>query len=119
MERRGLNYSLVVNGQEAYDVFTSDPERYRCIFMDISMPVLDGIKSAELIRQYEKVNALDPAVIVAVNASHGGNFNLKDDSSFDYWLGKPAFCQEKGEAVESIVLAIKAREMKLTFCSAG
>ena len=47
------------NGKQAYDIFTSDPENFDLIFMDINMPVLDGYEATRLIREFEKEKVLE------------------------------------------------------------
>ncbi|KAK8034458.1 hypothetical protein PG993_009453 [Apiospora rasikravindrae] len=42
------------NGREAVDMYKSDPERFRCILMDSSMPVLNGFDAAREIRAFEE-----------------------------------------------------------------
>ena len=49
LNRLGYNVSLADNGQEAVDLLTSD-EQFDLVFMDVSMPVLDGIQATKLIR---------------------------------------------------------------------
>lgn len=54
------------NGQEAIDLFKSfDPD---LVFMDISMPEVDGKEATRRIRAYEKENGLDRTRIVALTA---------------------------------------------------
>ena len=49
LEERGLNYKVVNNGQEAVDAVEN--EQFDIIFMDINMPVLDGISATKILRE--------------------------------------------------------------------
>ncbi|KAF4999212.1 hypothetical protein FDECE_11566 [Fusarium decemcellulare] len=63
-----LKYQTAWNGQEAVDIYQANPERCRLILLDISMPVMDGMRAAWYIRQYEKEKGLSPAIIVGLLA---------------------------------------------------
>jgi CheY-like chemotaxis protein len=60
-------YDTAINGKEAYIYFKEN--KYDCILMDITLPIMNGIDATKLIRQYEKENDLSPTKIVAVTAS--------------------------------------------------
>ncbi|MCA2019052.1 response regulator [Vibrio tritonius] len=49
LNRLGYNVSLADNGQDAVDLLTSD-DQFDLVFMDVSMPILDGIQATQLIR---------------------------------------------------------------------
>ncbi|MDR3338107.1 MAG: response regulator [Treponema sp.] len=51
------------NGQAAFDCFSSNPEIYDLIFMDIHMPGMDGYESTRLIRQYNHPRAKQVPII--------------------------------------------------------
>ncbi len=50
MEGSGAVLECAANGQEAYDLFRADPERYDVIYMDLQMPQMDGYTATRLIR---------------------------------------------------------------------
>lgn len=58
---------VVENGQLAFEKFME--KDYDLILMDLQMPVLDGYKATELIREYEKLNNKPPVKIVAMTAN--------------------------------------------------
>lgn len=48
----GFEVSVSVNGQEAIDRLLKEPRgTYHCVFMDLRMPVMNGIEAAEIIRE--------------------------------------------------------------------
>ena len=50
LRQRGLKYHIVNNGQEVLDAIKED-DIYDIIFMDINMPVLDGLGATKLLRK--------------------------------------------------------------------
>lgn len=42
------------NGKEAVDMFTAEPDRYKIILMDISMPVMDGYMATGKLLDFER-----------------------------------------------------------------
>ncbi|RSM04509.1 hypothetical protein CDV31_009997 [Fusarium ambrosium] len=68
----GLPCHTAENGKEAVDIYKADPERYRFILMDLSMPIMGGIAASREIREHEKEHGLQPAVIVALLVSSTG-----------------------------------------------
>ena len=54
LENLGVRVTLTANGQEAYDARIIG--QYDIIFMDVQMPVMDGIESTHCILEYEKEN---------------------------------------------------------------
>ncbi|NHI00930.1 two-component sensor histidine kinase BarA [Oceanimonas sp. MB9] len=74
------------NGQEALDTATSQP--YDIIFMDIQMPVMDGIQATRGIRAQGGPNATTPIVAVTAHAIDGERDRLLGQGMDDY-LAKP------------------------------
>ena len=51
LERHGMEVTWVQNGKKAVDEMTRNPDAYDVIFMDIMMPIMDGLKATETIRR--------------------------------------------------------------------
>jgi CheY-like chemotaxis protein len=63
LEDTGLKFVCAENGQEAVDHFTADPEGFHIIFMDINMPVMDGVEATRQIRAYESTVGFNTPII--------------------------------------------------------
>ncbi|KAM0549941.1 hypothetical protein ACHAPJ_009188 [Fusarium lateritium] len=104
-DRMQLHRQSAWNGQEAVDMYKANPERCRLILLDTSMPVMGGQEAALLIRQHEKENGLQPAVIVAMNAYRIGaeaeKKRLQDNFGVDTILSKPVRLQQLQELIDS------------------
>ncbi len=88
LERLGLTAHIARDGAEAVEMFRSG--RYDIIFMDVSMPVLDGIGAAAGIREIEtkEGRAHTPVVALTARALKGEREYLLESGMDDY-VSKP------------------------------
>lgn len=63
----GFECSVAENGQEAFDRWLSEDPRV--IFMDLQMPVLDGLEAAQRILERAQQDGRTPPLVVAVTAN--------------------------------------------------
>jgi signal transduction histidine kinase/ActR/RegA family two-component response regulator len=62
-----IENSIAKNGKEAVDLYMKG--RYDFIFMDLSMPIMDGFEATKVIRQYESDNSLKKVPIIALTSN--------------------------------------------------
>ncbi|RMH60645.1 MAG: hybrid sensor histidine kinase/response regulator [Calditrichaeota bacterium] len=67
LDRLHCQHTVVDNGQDAVHAYRQD--KHDLIFMDIQMPVMDGIEATHKIREYEKSRHLASVPIVALTAN--------------------------------------------------
>lgn len=72
LENENLNVSYASNGEEA--VLLREENNFDIIFMDIQMPVMDGMEASKAIRRYEDDQNIAAVPIIALTANTG-----KDD----------------------------------------
>lgn len=87
---RGTPHELVQveNGSEAVDRYKK--EKFDLVFMDVQMPIMDGLSAVKLIRMWEKEKTKTPSLIVALTA-HA--LKVEEEKSYkagcDYHFTKP------------------------------
>jgi len=88
LETMGLNVSIASDGQEAFH--NAKEEKFDLIFMDIQMPVLDGIEATQAILQHEQTfkKKHTPIVALTANALQGDKERLLG-LGFDEYTTKP------------------------------
>ena len=88
LEKLNCDIELAVNGQEAVDILKE--KRYDIVFMDCQMPVLDGYKATEVIRENELKAGKERQIIVAMTANAmAGDKEKCINSGMDDFISKP------------------------------
>ncbi len=88
LQSMGLTTDLANNGQEAYEKRMQNT--YDIVFMDIQMPVMDGVEATHSILRYEKENEIPhtPIVALTANALKGDRERFLSEG-LDEYVSKP------------------------------
>ena len=66
MKKLKLEYDTATDGKQAVEKYKKSPGTFRCIFMDISMPVMNGFEATRAIRASEVDDAIPRCNIFAL-----------------------------------------------------
>ncbi|KAF7865758.1 hypothetical protein EAF04_005923 [Stromatinia cepivora] len=90
MKKLKEEYDTASNGLQAFEKYKKAPGTIKIIFMDISMPIMDGLTSTRRIREYESTHGLNRVRIVALTC-FGTEEHRRDAamSGVDLFLTKP------------------------------
>ncbi|MBL7969063.1 MAG: response regulator [Prolixibacteraceae bacterium] len=90
------------NGQEAVEMYLQ--KSYDIILMDMYMPVLDGLKATQQIRENENLTGKKPAYIVALTAnSLADKKEICLEAGMDDMVEKPLRAAKLMDIIERIV----------------
>jgi len=96
IQRLGHTFNTAMNGLEAIHVFKASKVPFDFVFMDISMPIMNGFEATQEIRSYENsISSENPATIVALTGL-GSNLSKQEafSSGVNVFLTKPVSLKE-------------------------
>ncbi len=111
LEELGIDVTLANNGLEAFEKRKSEDD-FDVIFMDIQMPVMDGVEATHEILDYEEDEELEhiPIVALTANALKGDRERFLNDG-LDEYTTKPLVINEIISILDKLI-GDKAREIK-------
>ncbi len=90
LEGKGLVITEARNGLEAVDAFVASPEgSFDYIFMDVMMPVMDGIKATKTIRSLERADAKTVRIIAMTANAFADDKRNCLEAGMNAHVGKP------------------------------
>ncbi|MCH5185112.1 MAG: response regulator [Oscillospiraceae bacterium] len=90
LESFGLTVETAENGRTAVDKFTEKPSGYyNAVFMDIRMPIMDGLEATRLIRTSDKEYARSVPVIAMTANAFDEDEKKSIESGMDFHINKP------------------------------
>ncbi|CAN8096474.1 unnamed protein product [Discula destructiva] len=102
MRKLDRGFDCATDGLQALLACRVRTVNYRCIFMDISMPIMDGLESTRLIRAHERQHELKPALIIALTGLASSKTQQEAyGSGVDLFLSKPVPLKELGGILQS------------------
>lgn len=94
VESFGCKVELALNGKQAIDLYT--PEKYDCVFMDIEMPIMDGLEATQILRKKYGNNI--PIIGLSADAM-GGDMEKHKALGFSDYLIKPVKKETLGNKI--------------------
>jgi len=95
LKNLGITTECAENGKEGFEMYMQHHKRYDIVFMDIQMPVMNGIESTKAIKAFVKRQNLRPKPIIAVtaNAIKGDREHFMSEG-LDEYVSKPIDLQK-------------------------
>ncbi|SPJ70387.1 related to nik-1 protein (Os-1p protein) [Fusarium torulosum] len=102
MKKLKLQYVVATDGQKAVAKYRENPKSYKCVFMDISMPVMNGFEATRAIRAIEAEGAGPRCSIFALTGLASRDAQQEALlSGIDLFLTKPIALAEITHILES------------------
>ncbi|MEX0298871.1 MAG: ATP-binding protein, partial [Kordiimonas sp.] len=86
LDKLGIRYTLVPDGQQAVEAATAPDADYALIFLDVQMPVMDGITATKIIK--ERMETPPPIVAITANTMES-DIDIYLAAGMDEVIGKP------------------------------
>lgn len=83
----GFTCDIASNGEEAYKMHADND--YDLIFMDILMPVMDGLEATSIIRKHEETTEKRTTIVALTANAFKEDVERYLSSGLDYYLSKP------------------------------
>jgi CheY-like chemotaxis protein len=95
LRKQDVAVEVVEDGQQAVAAATRDGERPDLIFMDVQMPVMDGLDATKALRRWEADNGRSRMPIVALTAgAFQEDQNRCAEAGMDDYLAKPISAED-------------------------
>jgi len=88
-EIEGLTVDFAADGKEAVEKFSKAPGLYSLIFMDVHMPVMDGLEATKTIRSLNCENAREIPIVAATAAVEEKEIELCLKAGMNDFIEKP------------------------------
>lgn len=100
LEALACHVDIVEDGQQAVDIFIKN--NYDLIFMDIQMPVMDGVTATLKIREYEGETRHTPIVALTANTLPT-DLKRYQEAGLDDCVGKPVTVERLRRVLERFI----------------
>ncbi len=107
LEKQGHHVSYVSNGEEALE--SMEKNIFDLILMDIQMPLMDGLKATQIIRQKEKTTRGHIPIVAMTAHAMKGDRDRCLAAGMDDYVAKPLNSADLSQAIER---AMKAAQRK-------
>jgi CheY-like chemotaxis protein len=96
VKKGGCTFDQAMNGKEALEIFRLATSNYDLVFMDLSMPVMNGIEATRKIREYERGtgNGKHTRIIALTALGNEEHRQLAFASGVDEFMTKPVKMKE-------------------------
>ena len=89
LEETGIQLEFAENGKLALEAFSKDPASYDLIFMDLHLPVMDGLSATKAIRDLQDRHARDIPIVAMTADVFQDTINACETAGMNGHISKP------------------------------
>jgi len=89
LENSGISIDCVENGLEALNIIAESPRKYDIVFMDVQMPIMDGLEATGKIRALPQMRNVNLPIIAMTANVFKSDIEACIAAGMDEHLGKP------------------------------
>jgi two-component system, sensor histidine kinase and response regulator len=105
LEARGFNVTIVAHGREAVEAFERG-EHFDFVFMDVQMPVMDGLEATVAIRTLEEPRGTHTPIIAMTANAFKSDKDRCYAAGMDGFLTKPILTEELDQVIERVAKSL-------------
>jgi len=109
LENTGLTIDCAENGAESVTLIEANPEKYDVVFMDIHMPVMDGLEATRRIRAMSAPQCQTMPIIAMTANIFKSDIDACLEAGMNDHLGKPVDIEEMFEKLRKVFASVPAR----------
>jgi two-component system, sensor histidine kinase and response regulator len=98
LEKRGHTVTVAANGKEALEVLGKNA--FQLVFMDVQMPVMDGLEATRAIRARESGSGVHVPIVAMTAHAMVGDEDRCREAGMDGYLSKPIRPQELSDVLK-------------------
>jgi signal transduction histidine kinase/DNA-binding response OmpR family regulator len=89
LDKTGLIIECAEDGKEALDMIIAAPDKYDIIFMDMQMPVMDGLEATRCIRALPEIKEIKLPIVAMTANVFKDDIDACIEAGMDDHIGKP------------------------------
>lgn len=91
LQKFGYQTDVAVNGNEAINLLSN--QKYDLIFMDVQMPIMDGVTATKIIRE-NSLSATKPWIVALTAGALPEDYQACIDAGMNDYISKPIDIKE-------------------------
>ncbi len=104
LQQEGLEVDCAENGKVGADMFAASPEgTYDIVFMDVMMPVMDGLEATRTIRALERADAQRVPIVAMTANAFADDVQRSIDAGMNEHLAKPIEPAQIHETIQRLL----------------
>jgi CheY-like chemotaxis protein/HPt (histidine-containing phosphotransfer) domain-containing protein len=116
LTRCGHTVTVANNGEEAVSIWHQNSAAFDIIFMDIQMPVMDGLQATRTIREREHGSGKHIPIVALTAYAMKGDIDRCLDAGMDDYISKPFKSEQVQQALQRLCAENRHAQQHVDIC---